>query len=140
MVFKRLKNVIRAHLSFSELVKFRDLDELESPLSASQTDRDETHYYRQDDLGTNKGHKGTYEDSCSSQSQENGETTSKAKYCANLEIEETASIEEIRSQYRKLLVKYHPDKFNGNTEQRVLAEQVTKKLNEAYAYLCQKNN
>src|ERR1035437_9783337 len=52
-------------------------------------------------------------------------------YYKILGIDKTASSEEIKKAYRKLAVKYHPDKNPGNKE----AEEKFKKMSEAYAVL-----
>ncbi len=52
-------------------------------------------------------------------------------YYSILEIEKTATIEEIKKSYRKLAMKYHPDRNKGDKE----AEEKFKKINEAYSVL-----
>ena len=56
------------------------------------------------------------------------------EYLSNLELKEGASFEQIKGSYKSLIRKYHPDKFHGNEQQRKVAEQVTSRLNEAFAY------
>ncbi len=51
-----------------------------------------------------------------------------------LEINKNASQEEIRSAYRKLVKKYHPDKYQGNPLAD-LAEEKLQEINEAYDFL-----
>lgn len=51
-----------------------------------------------------------------------------------LEVPYTASFEEIKMSYKKLVKKYHPDKFHNDPQKRQYAETVTQKLNEAYTY------
>jgi len=53
------------------------------------------------------------------------------EYYSILEIEKTATIEEIKKSYRKLAMKYHPDRNKGDKE----AEEKFKKINEAYSVL-----
>ena len=50
-----------------------------------------------------------------------------------LKVSKTASEQEIRASYKKLIKKYHPDIYSGNHE---YAEQITKELNDAYKVLC----
>lgn len=50
---------------------------------------------------------------------------------ANLGVTKTATQEEIKKAYRKLAVKYHPDKTNGNKE----LEELFKKISDSYAVL-----
>lgn len=52
-------------------------------------------------------------------------------YYKILEIEKSASKEDIKKAYRKLALKYHPDKNQGNKE----AEEKFKRINEANAIL-----
>ncbi len=53
-------------------------------------------------------------------------------YYQELEITKTASTEEIKSSYKKLALKWHPDKNKGNEESATLKFQ---KISEAYAVL-----
>jgi len=54
-----------------------------------------------------------------------------ADYYQTLGVGKTASEEEIKKAYRKLAMKYHPDRNKGNKE----AEEKFKEINEAYAVL-----
>ena len=56
----------------------------------------------------------------------------KRDYYEVLAVEKTATIEEIKKSYRKLAVKYHPDKNPGDKT----AEDQFKELGEAYEVLC----
>ena len=49
-----------------------------------------------------------------------------------LGIERGASDDEIKSAYRALARKYHPDNFAGNETARSMAEEKMKEINEAY--------
>ena len=54
-------------------------------------------------------------------------------YYKILEINKTATEEEIKKAYRKLAMKYHPDKFaNSSEEEKKKAEEKFKEINEAY--------
>lgn len=55
-------------------------------------------------------------------------------YYKILEIEPTATQEQIKSQHRLLLHAWHPDKF-PNAEQKAKAEERIKEINEAYSVL-----
>ena len=50
------------------------------------------------------------------------------------------TIEELKDSYRKLLKKYHPDKFYGDAKKLQIAQDVVKKLNVAYNYFEEKYN
>ncbi len=52
-------------------------------------------------------------------------------YYELLEVSKTAGAEEIKKSYRRLAMKYHPDRNQGNKE----AEQKFKEINEAYEVL-----
>jgi DnaJ-domain-containing protein 1 len=55
-----------------------------------------------------------------------------ARDYANLELTPAATTGDIRKQYKKLLVKYHPDKFADDGEKQKLATELTARLNESY--------
>ncbi len=59
------------------------------------------------------------------------------EYFANLELVPGASFTEIKSSYRRLLAKYHPDRYHED-KRRPFAEEITRRLNEAYQYFEQK--
>lgn len=56
------------------------------------------------------------------------------RYYANLELAPGASFEDIRAAYRRLLRKYHPDKHDRDPEKSRIAEEISKRLNEAMEY------
>jgi len=58
----------------------------------------------------------------------------KKEYYEILNVPKTASEEEIKKAYRKLALKYHPDRNPGNKQ----AEEQFKEINEAYAVLSDK--
>tara|TARA_B100000686_G_C16211576_1_gene675702 strand:- start:248 stop:616 length:369 start_codon:yes stop_codon:yes gene_type:complete len=55
-----------------------------------------------------------------------------AQYYANLEIPPGSSLEETRSAWKRMLKKYHPDLHSSNAGRRETAEELTRRLNEAY--------
>jgi curved DNA-binding protein CbpA len=59
-------------------------------------------------------------------------------YYEILEISELASADEIKKQYRKLMMKYHPDRHNDNPLIH-LAEREVKKYQEAYEIIGNKD-
>lgn len=57
-------------------------------------------------------------------------------YYKILGVQETASLEEIKKAYKKLSLKYHPDRqSNKSDEEKKEAEETFKKVNEAYTIL-----
>lgn len=61
---------------------------------------------------------------------------SKKDYYDLLGLEKTASENDIKKAYRKLAMKYHPDKFsNASEKEKKEAEEKFKEVNEAYQVL-----
>lgn len=58
-----------------------------------------------------------------------------AKHYKNLELPVGASKEEVKSAWRKLMRKYHPDMHNGDPEKHRIATELTQRLTESYRYL-----
>jgi DnaJ-domain-containing protein 1 len=51
---------------------------------------------------------------------------------ANLEVPFGADIEAVRSSYKVLMMRYHPDKHAGDPEKQRIALEITKKINESF--------
>jgi DnaJ-domain-containing protein 1 len=51
---------------------------------------------------------------------------------ANLEVPFGADIETVRRSYKRLMMKYHPDKHAGDPEKQKVALEITKKINESF--------
>ena len=52
---------------------------------------------------------------------------------ATLDVPFAAPFNDVRKSYKRLLHKYHPDRFSGDEEKQALANEVTQLLNEAFA-------
>ena len=52
-----------------------------------------------------------------------------------LGVEKGDDEKKIKSAYRKLALKWHPDKNSGSEEEKVRAEKMFKEINEAWAVL-----
>ena len=57
-----------------------------------------------------------------------------AAYYEALEVPASASFAEIKIAYKKMVKKYHPDRFHNDPQKKQYAETVTRQLNEAYQY------
>ena len=57
-----------------------------------------------------------------------------ARHYAALELSPDASLEEIKAAYKRLMKRYHPDKFQ-DAEKKETATELVKRLNEAYTEL-----
>ena len=61
------------------------------------------------------------------------------EYYKILELQNNASDEEVKKAYKKMAIKYHPDKHaNSNEEEKKQAEEKFKKIAEAYEVLTNK--
>ena len=54
------------------------------------------------------------------------------RWYKDLELEPGADLKAVRRSYRRLLLKYHPDKFQSDPAKLQMATEVTRKLTEAY--------
>ncbi len=64
-----------------------------------------------------------------------------ASACDVLAISHNATIDEIKSAYKKLMMEYHPDKVAGlGAEIKEVAERKSKEINAAYDFLMSAKN
>jgi len=56
------------------------------------------------------------------------------KYYDVLELTENANFEDIKKAYKRLMKKYHPDKFPNDEIKRAAAQNLAQQINEAYSY------
>jgi hypothetical protein len=57
----------------------------------------------------------------------------------NLEVPFGADIETVRASYKRLMLKYHPDKHAGDPEKQRIALEITKKVNESFERIRARN-
>ncbi len=135
---KRLWNVARANLSdFASALRSDPLDELtEEERRALDEELKQT-------VGARAGRRArqAYEsvNDRVNQTRPGGPSPEeqRRRWYKTLELEPGASFEEVRKAYRKLLRKYHPDRFAQNPEKYKAATEVTRNVTEAYDGLSQ---
>ena len=77
-------------------------------------------------------------DSASSSRSESKEEKARLEllqYYANLELSEGADWPQVKSAYRRLMRKYHPDRHRDNPQEQQVATELTQKLRVAYEAL-----
>lgn len=121
-LFKRIKNIVRSNINSKESVYENDFG-LEMNFENFRPDFDDNEF---DERFENTVHK------------KKNENSIEHEYYANLELPYGAGFDEIKSSYKRLLKKYHPDKFYGNEKKLAIAQEVVKKLNVAYNYFEEK--
>ncbi len=123
-LFKRIKNIIRSNINSKQSFYNND----------SYSDTNFENFSRNfEDSDLNEKIKHTLDPESSANALER-------EYYANLELPYGADFNEIKTSYKRLLKKYHPDKFYGNQQKLEIAQEVVKKLNIAYNYFEQKYN
>lgn len=113
-LFKRIKNIIRSNSGRSSFESFGHID-------SDFHEKPEGDFQR-------------------SVEPEKPENKLEQEYYANLELPYGSGFKEIKSAYKSLLKKYHPDRFYGDEKKLALAQEVVKKLNMAYNYFEEKYN
>ncbi len=63
-----------------------------------------------------------------------------ADYRKLLDVDKTVELKELKSIYRGLMKEWHPDKFSGNEEGKLEAEEKSKEFIEAYNFLVSINS
>lgn len=116
--FKRLKNIVRSNINFNNN-KNVDID-----IQDINRQYDEIINDDRNDI--------PYEAT--------NENTIEREYYSILEVEYGADFSKIKSSYKKLLKKYHPDMFQNKPEKQKAAQKLTEKINEAYSYFEKKFN
>ena len=114
-LYERIKNIIRSNLNFSGEYKIDE--DFEDSVLNSDDNFDKAEEFKEENNFTPK-HTPTKEE----------------EYYAILELEYGADFTKIKSSYKRLLKKYHPDLFKTNPEKEKTAVKLTKQINEAYSY------
>lgn len=125
-LFKRIKNIIRSNVNSKEPVYENDFGPEANFENYRSTFED-----RDFDERVQEAFKKKANPTCDSIEHE---------YYANLELPYGSGFEEIKASYKKLLKKYHPDKFYNNPKKLAIAQNIVKKLNIAYNYFEEKYN
>ncbi len=130
---KRLWNVARANLSdFTSALRNDPLDEL------SEEERAALDEELKQSVGARAGRRArqAYEtvNDRVNQARPSGPSPEeqRRRWYKTLELQPGATYEEVRKAYRKLLRKYHPDKFAQHPEKYKAATEVTRNVTEAY--------
>ncbi len=109
--FKRLKNIIRSNIAFNQ-----------GEIKSDDVNFDDVEF------------KGDYSFNEAVKPEQSAYSELEKEYYANLEVPCGSDFDTIKKAYRKLLKKYHPDKFYNDAKKLNLSQQVVKKLNIAYSY------
>jgi len=108
-LLRRIKNIIKSNINYQKDIGFNHNENL-----YENADTYDDIYYDDSEIPT--------------------ENKKEREYYAILELEYGAGFDKIKSAYRKLLKKYHPDMFQNKPEKLKSAQKLTKKINEAYNY------
>lgn len=109
-LFRRIKNIIKSNINYQKDIEINHNAFFEEV----PNDYDDIYYNDVNDIPT--------------------ENKKEKEYYAILEVEYGAGFDKIKSAYKKLLKKYHPDMFHNQPEKLKTAQKVTEKINEAYTY------
>lgn len=117
-LFSRIKNIVRSNLNCKN-----------------------SNYSNDFVFEDNSAFENTYSEPKESYAQPEDPAVQKEReYYANLEVAYGANFDDIKASYKRLLKKYHPDKFYGDEKKLQIAQDVVKKLNVAYNYFEEKYN
>ena len=108
--FNRLKNIIKSNINSDKDIDFADFDVSSS--SNVNYDSEKSDFEHEMSDFEKKEH----------------------DYYAILEVPYGSDFTAVKSSYRKLLKKYHPDLFHNDNVKYAKAQKLTEKINEAYTY------
>lgn len=136
MIVDRLKNILRATIN-DHMEKLGDND---YDVWKTYFEEDSTTDTSWKDTNIDEEYRKWEDNSHNYTNTHNNEAKKEAEYYADLELKPGASFKEIKSAYRKLVKLYHPDLFQGDPKKKEIADEVTRKINEAYNYFEKKFN
>jgi len=106
-LFNRVKNIIKSNIEFGKNIDMENLEDI---------DVDKIFYDDRTEIP------------------ETNNNNIEQKYYSILGVEYGASFNKIKSAYRMLLKKYHPDLYLDDEKKLQTAKKLTQKINEAYTY------
>lgn len=139
MIFDRLKNIVRSNVH--DILNSEEEFDFERRVREARRRRVRNNIYEEE----NADHSNIDEmyerefGAGSSASSEPQPDPEERKHYAALELPYGASFEQVKTAYKKLVKKYHPDRFPNNPEKQKAAEELTQKINGAYTFFKNKN-
>ena len=118
-IAQRLLNIARAELRHAHA---RFIDKI--PLKSNSYKDDERSQKARDSASSSRP-----------ESREEKARRALRQYYANLELAEGADWPQVKSAYRRLMRKYHPDRHRDNPQDQQVATELTQKLRVAYEAL-----
>lgn len=109
-LFRRIKNIIKSNIPHNDDIGVNQNDFNEEVLN----DYDDIYYDDSKDIPS--------------------ENLKEKEYYKILELEYGVGFDKIKSAYKRLLKKYHPDMYHNKPEKLKVAQKLTEKINEAYTY------
>jgi hypothetical protein len=119
-MFDRIFNILRANLGDI----FQEQEE--------KISKEDWELYEQYQKNKQKQEQKTYEQQFNQSSWQ--QQQEEKQYYGVLELPYGASFEEIKAAYKRLIKRYHPDRFHNDPEKHKAAVEISQKLNMAFAY------
>jgi len=130
MVFRRLFNIVRSHIPDigSDVPDWeRKTDEFKEAFE---------HYKKKFEEGSGDFKESrTGSGSADREFRDMKNKSRQADWFEALEMEKTEDWKAIKKQYRKMIMKYHPDKFMSDEKKKATAQKISSKINVAYSEL-----
>lgn len=132
MVFRRLFNIVRSHIPDIG----SDVPDWEKK---SQEFKDAFEHYKkkfeEGDIGGGSYDDKDYDAGSDREFRDMKNKSRQAEWFEALEMEKTEEWKPIKKQYRKMIMKYHPDKFMNDEKKKATAQKISSKINVAYSEL-----